>query len=135
MDTTPIMTNWPGMLQSLTRHRVLRICRALWHHLASVSVRIPFARSIRFTNSQNRRNSTMLLDLVRSIALLHQYQRERVDIGGMIEILAEKQDFEMAREIYLQLNGVRGAQMTKLTSTEQMLVDAIRASGKTEFTV
>ena len=115
--------------------REMRICRALWNHLASVSVRIPFARSIRFTNSQNRRNSTMLLDLVRSIALMYQYQRERVDIGGMIEILAEKQDFDMAREIYLQLNGACGAQMTKMTSTEQMLVDAIRASGKTEFTV
>ena len=115
--------------------REMRICRALWNHLASVSVRIPFARNIRFTNSQNRRNSTMLLDLVRSIALLHQYQRERVDIGGMIEILAERQDFDMAREIYLLLNGACGAQMTKMTSTEQMLVDAIRASGKTEFTV
>ncbi|MCA1917192.1 hypothetical protein [Methanospirillum hungatei] len=115
--------------------REMRICRALWNHLASVSVRIPFARSIRFTNSQNRRNSTMLLDLVRSIAFMYQFQRKRVDIGGMIEILAEKQDFEMAREIYLLLNGACGAQMTKMTSTEQMLVDAIRASGKTEFTV
>jgi hypothetical protein len=77
----------------------------------------------------------MLLDLVRSIAFMYQFQRKRVDIGGMIEILAEKQDFEMAREIYLLLNGACGAQMTKMTSTEQMLVDAIRASGKTEFTV
>jgi energy-coupling factor transporter ATP-binding protein EcfA2 len=59
----------------VTISREMRICRALWDHLASVSVRIPFARRIRFTNSKNRRNSSMLLDLVRSIALLFQYQR------------------------------------------------------------
>lgn len=119
----------------VTISREMRICRALWDHLASVSVRIPFARRIRFTNSKNRRNSSMLLDLVRSIALLFQYQRERVEIGTMIEVQAEIQDFEKAREIYLLLNGDCGGQMTKMTRTEQLLVNAIRSTGKTEFTV
>ncbi|MGV8109104.1 hypothetical protein [Methanospirillum sp.] len=50
---------------------------------------ITFATSIRFRNSMNRWNSTKLQDLLRSIASMHQYLRER---SGMIEILAEKQD-------------------------------------------
>ncbi len=115
--------------------REMKICRALWNHLPSVSVRIPFAKRIRFTNSKNRRNSTMLLDLVRSGALMYQFQRKRVEIGGIIEIEAEIEDFKRAQEIYHLLNGTCGAQMTKMTRTEQMLIDAIRASGKTEFTV
>ena len=65
-----------------------KVCREIWNQLKPVLVRIPFATRIRFTNSKNRRNSTMLLDLIRSSALMNQYQRERVDIGGMIEILA-----------------------------------------------
>ena len=112
-----------------------KVCREIWNQLKPVLVRIPFATRIRFTNSKNRRNSTMLLDLIRSSALMNQYQRERVDIGGMVEILADKKDFEMAQEIYHQLNGICGAQATKLTRSEQMLVDAIRATGRTEFTV
>ncbi|MGV8110913.1 hypothetical protein [Methanospirillum sp.] len=81
----------------VTISREMRICRALWDHLASVSVRIPYARRIRFTNSKNRRNSSMLLDLVRSIVLLFQYQRERIEIGTMIEVQAEIQDFEKSQ--------------------------------------
>ena len=65
-----------------------KVCREIWNRLKPVLVRIPFATRIRFTTSKNRRNSTMLLDLIRSSALMNQYQRERVDIGGMIEILA-----------------------------------------------
>jgi|GEM_PF-129916 len=118
-----------------TLSREVRVCRALWNQLASVSVRIPYATQIRFTNSKNRRNSSMLLDLVRSAALLHQYQRERVETGGIIEILATVEDFEAARKIYLQLNGDCGGQLTKLTSTEQSLVSAVRTSGMAEFTV
>jgi hypothetical protein len=40
----------------------------------------------------------MLLYLLWSIASMHQYLRE---ISGMIEILTEKQDLEMAPEIYI----------------------------------
>ncbi|MDX8548979.1 hypothetical protein KHC33_15300 [Methanospirillum sp. J.3.6.1-F.2.7.3] len=122
-----------SVVPDLTRE--MRICRAIWNKIDSVSVVIPYAERIRFTNSKNRRNSSMLLDLIRSIAVMNQYQRERREIHGIVEIVARKEDFEQAKEIYLKLNGESGGQLTKLTSIENMLVQAIRTSGKATITV
>ncbi|PWR73154.1 hypothetical protein ACKUB1_11690 [Methanospirillum stamsii] len=113
----------------------ISVCQEIWNNIREVSVIIPYAENIRFSSSKNRRNPTMLLDLIRSVAAFRQYQRRYEDGNGFIEISATKEDFKKAVDIYHLLNGVSGAQMTKLTRSESVLIDAIRNSGKTVFTV
>lgn len=112
-----------------------RICQSIWQQLPPVFVVIPFAKRIRFSSSANRRNPGMLLDLVKSVAALHQYQRERITVRGVEVIYANTDDFKQACMIYQALNGESGGQMSKLTRSESDLIAAIRKSGKYEFTM
>jgi len=90
---------------------------------------------IRFTSSANRRNPGMLLDLIKSNAALFQFQRKRVNKDGIDVVIASKEDFIFASQIYQALNSVSGGQSTKLTKSESMLIEAIRSVGKTEYTM
>lgn len=77
----------------------------------------------------------MLLDLIKSIATLHQYQREHDSAGGREVIFATTEDFRIACTIYQALNGESGGQSTKLTRHEAMLIADIRRAGRYEFTM
>ena len=77
----------------------------------------------------------MLLDLIRSITALLQFQREAVDSDGGRVVVATEEDFALAREIYEALSNESGGQMTKLTRAEAALVDAIRSTGRSLFTI
>ncbi|MDX8551224.1 hypothetical protein KHC33_12740 [Methanospirillum sp. J.3.6.1-F.2.7.3] len=118
---------------AITTDEVL-ICQQIWELLSPVYVVIPYARNIRFSSSTNRRNPGMLLDLIKSIACLHQFQRERVETDGFTVIYANIDDFEYASRMYAALNGESGGQITKLTRSESALIKVFR-SGKQEWTV
>lgn len=113
----------------------IAVCQEIWRSLDAVWVVVPFAERIRFSSSMNRRNPDMLLDLVRAHAVLMQHQRERVEGGDMIQILATEEDFEQASRLYLELNGKSGGQQSKLTKKESELVDVIRTHGQGEITI
>ena len=117
-----------------TRKEVL-VCHQIWNQVKPVYVVIPYAKQIRFTSSTNRRNPGMLLDIIKSYAALHQYQRECVQQGGCDVVIADKEDFMAASQIYQALNGESGGQSTKLTKSESMVIEAIRTSGQREFTM
>ncbi|WP_292395780.1 hypothetical protein [Methanoculleus sp. UBA303] len=53
-----------------------------------ISVRIPFARRIGFSNTANCRNPAMLFDLIKCHAALRFLQREREEMGGEVRIEA-----------------------------------------------
>lgn len=118
---------------SISRDEVL-ICHQIWDLLSPVYVVIPYARKIRFSSSTNRRNPGMLLDLIKSIACLHQFQRERMERDGFTVIYANMDDFEYACRMYTALNGECGSQITKLTRSESALIKVLR-SGRQEWTV
>ncbi|PWR75449.1 hypothetical protein ACKUB1_09085 [Methanospirillum stamsii] len=118
----------------ITRREVL-VCQQIWEHMTPVHVVIPYAKQIRFSSSANRRNPGMLLDLIKSIAALFQFQREKTVISGRDVVFASIDDFHYASQIYLALNSDSGGQMTKLTRNESGLVDAIRDSGKDELSI
>jgi len=111
------------------------VCHHIWNQLTPVYVVIPFAKRIRFSSSANRRNPGMLLDLIKSVATLHQHQRERSRVRGRDVIYATVDDFRKACQIYQALNGECGSQASKLTRKEADLAIKMQTSGRTEFTM
>ena len=111
------------------------VCHEIWNHLVPVHVVIPYSKQIRFSSSSNRRNPGMLLDLIKSIACIHQFQRERKLENGTEVIFANSSDFRYASEIYHALNGESGSQISKLTRSESELIQAIQRSGRYEFSM
>jgi len=122
-------TDSPG-----TREEVL-VCQQIWNQMTPVYVVIPYGTRIRFSSSANRRNPGMLLDLIKSIAALHQFQRDRVRVKDMEVIYANTEDFTYACQMYQALNGESGGQMSKLTRSESELLTAIRDSGRFEMSI
>ena len=119
------------------RHEVL-VCQALWDILRSQRwyVVIPFARRIRFSHAENRRNPEMLLDLIKAHALLRWIQREQAAADdGSPCIIATRDDFQDSVRLYDQLNGTAGGQETKLTKVEAAILEAISRAQWPEFTV
>ncbi|MFH0968265.1 MAG: hypothetical protein V1862_11340, partial [Methanobacteriota archaeon] len=111
------------------------ICQEIWNRIDPVFVIIPFAARIRFHSAANRRNPDMLLDLIRSHAVLMQAQREEQVRNGIRCIIATEDDFHEASRLYTSLNGECGGQMTKLTRREAELIDRIHALSRPEITV
>ncbi len=109
-------------------------CRTLWEVLKEqvVHVRIPFATRINFSATQNRRNPGMLFDLIKCHALIFQYQRKRDGNGNLI---ANRDDFTYARELFLAITSVAGGQETKQTRNEAAALDTIAAMGVEFFTI
>jgi len=111
------------------------VCHHIWNQLTPVHVVIPFAKRIRFSSSANRRNPGMLLDLIKSVATLHQHQRERSRTKGRDVIYATVDDFRKACRIYQALNGECGSQASKLTRKEAELATKMQETGRAEFTM
>jgi flagellar basal body P-ring protein FlgI len=77
----------------------------------------------------------MLLDLIKSHAALHQYQRQKVQRSNVDVVIATEEDFDCANQIYQALNSVSGGQSTKLTKSESLLIESIRKAGRGEYTM
>ena len=81
--------------------------RAIWEAVGEeiLTVRIPFARRIEFSTTQNRRNPGMLFDLIKCHARLFYLQRDRDDDGAVV---AREEDFWAAAKLYAALSGAAG---------------------------
>src|SRR5271157_2731128 len=95
----------------------IRICRTIFQLIKDglYIVNAPFATEDRVTwnNKNNRRNFDVFVDLVKSVALLWRYQRNKHQgLDGQITIEITEEDYHRASRIY----GAFGqAQATKLT--------------------
>lgn len=116
------------------RERIL-ICREIWNLLKPVYVVIPYAERIRFSDTRNRRNVDMLLDLIHARAAMMQYQRSTVEQVGFSCIAATEDDFRYAADLYSILTGETGGQLTKMTRKEAEIVSYIVQLNQDEFTV
>jgi len=116
------------------RERVL-ICREIWHLLKSVYVVIPYAERIRFSDTRNRRNVDMFLDLIHARAAMMQYQRSTIEQAGYLCVAATVDDFQYAAELNSILTGETGGQLTKMTRKEAEMVSHIVHLNQSEFTV
>lgn len=108
------------------------VCREIWEQLQPVFVVIPFASRIRFQSSANRRNPDMLLDLIRTNAILNQCQRECGDENGVKWVKATREDFDQAARLFSDLNTGHGGQENKLTRREMELIEIMQGLGNTE---
>nr|WP_303714758.1 hypothetical protein [Methanoculleus marisnigri] len=110
------------------------ICRAIWEAVKAevLPVRIPFARRIQSSTTQNRRNPGMLFDLIKCRARLFSLQRDRDDDGAVI---ARPEDFVAAAKLYSALSGTAGGQETKLTKNEAAALATVAQMGVEVFTV
>ena len=118
----------------IVRHEVL-VCQQIWRSLSDKWVIIPFAKQIRFSSSENRRNTGMLLDIIRAHAVLMQHQREYEEYNGISCIIATVEDFKVASKLFQALNGESGGQMSKLTRSESDLVSFLHDSYKNEIKI
>jgi hypothetical protein len=109
-------------------------CRAIWEAVKAevLPVRIPFARRIGFSTTQNRRNPGMLFDLIKCRARLFSLQRDRGEDGAVI---AREEDFTAAAKLYAALNGEAGGQETKLTKNEAAALATVAGMGVEVFTI
>ncbi len=110
------------------------VCRALWEILKGQQfhIHIPFSPRIHFSNAANRRNPAMLFDLIKCHALLHFRRRERDDHGSLI---ATRQDFAYARQLFIAINGEVGGQETKQTRNEAAALATVAKMGIAVFTI
>ena len=102
----------------------LRVCREIWWILKDqqlVYVQVPFARRIRMASVRNRRNPDVLLDLVRSHALIHLFQRERRTLkDGRLTVIATEADFAAAASLFVDLHTTGGSLTAKFDRNEQL---------------
>ncbi|KQC03542.1 MAG: hypothetical protein APR53_04945 [Methanoculleus sp. SDB] len=112
----------------------ISVCRAIWEVIKEqiLHVRIPFSPRICFLAANNRRNPAMLFDLIKCHALLHAFQRERDEDGSLI---ADREDFEYARRLFIAISNDAGGQETKQTRNEAAALATIAKMGLEIFTV
>ena len=104
----------------------LAVCRELWRAARSgglVYVEVPFATRIRMASVSNRRNTLVLLDLVRSHALLHLRQRstERLEDGTLV-VTATRADFDYAAGLFSALHAGGGSLGSKFDRNEDLVL-------------
>jgi len=99
------------------------------HHAAqrlleSVRVVIPYAERIRFPadSVRTRRDHARFLNLIEAVAFLHQFQRERREVGGVEYIEATLDDYNLARRL---AGEVLAANLDELPRSARLLLSSI----------
>lgn len=104
----------------------LQVCREIWRQIriqGLVYVYVPFAQQIRMQSVRNRRNTDMLLDLIKAHALCSFMQRKQWTLqNGTGCVEATIADFNYAAKLYAQLNTTAGALTTKFSRDENLVL-------------
>ena len=96
-----------GLLAKVERERLLTLHRNAQRLLQPLHVVNPFAAQLSFRDDQtrSRRDHVKYLTLIRSIALLHQFQRDIKTHGSIRYIEVIPSDIELANELALEVLG------------------------------
>ena len=97
------------------------ICRAMSEliHKADFKVVVPYGRDIKWSDSKNRRNSSIFLDLLFAQTMWHFMQRGRDEHGNLVATVA---DFDEAEKLYSKR---AEAMMDKLNGLQRQIVKLI----------
>ncbi len=123
-----------GLLRRRDRDDLLRLHRNAQRLLKPVSVANPYARGLTFLDGQTRtrRDHTKYLTLIRSIALLHQYQRPRKTAerdGKPLEYIeVTLDDIAVANRLTAEVLGRSLDDLPPQTRRLLLLVDAMVAA-------
>jgi hypothetical protein len=122
-----------GLLRKRDRDELLRLHRNAQRLLKPVAVVNPYAPGLTFLDSQTRtrRDHTKYLTLIRTIALLHQWQRPRQTVqhnGKTIEYIeVALDDIAVANRLTAE---VLGRSLDELPPQTRRLLDAIKGTVK-----
>jgi DNA primase catalytic core len=96
-----------GLLAKTERERLLRLHRNAQRLLQPLSVVNPYAAQLSFRDDQtrSRRDHVKYLTLIRSIALLHQFQRDIKTHGSLRYIEVIPEDIALANELAQEVLG------------------------------
>ncbi len=116
----------------------LAVCRELWRAVRSagpVYVEVPFATRIGMASVSNRRNTLVLVDLVRRHALLHLRQRPCERLGdGTLVVTATRADFDYAAGLFSALHAGGGSLGSKFDRNEDLVLTLAAQRGVERFT-
>jgi DNA primase catalytic core len=96
-----------GLLARTERERLLKLHRNAQRLLKPLPVVNPYAHQLRFRDDQtrSRRDHVKYLTLIRSIALLHQFQRDLKTCGNLRYLEVQPSDIELANELAQEVLG------------------------------
>jgi DNA primase catalytic core len=130
-----------GLLQRAERSRVMALHQNAQRLLRPLLVANPYARELRFidTQTRTRRDFPKYLTLIRTIALLHQYQRElrTVEHGGRVVEYIEvtREDIALANRLCGEVLGRTLDELPPGTRRLLGLVDELVTAGCEEHGV
>jgi len=115
-----------GLKRKVERERILTIHRNAQRLLKPLHVVNPFAKQLTFLSdrTRTRRDHVKYLTLIRTIALLHQYQRPLKEHDGLQYIEVEASDIEAANKI---AHEVLGRSLDELSPQTRRLLILLRA--------
>ena len=120
-----------GMLAKARRDALLRLHRNAQRLLQPLAVVNPYADQLRFRDDQtrSRRDHVKYLTLIRSIALLHQHQRDLKTHGALRYLEVTAEDIRLANELAQE---VLGRTVDELLPQTRKLVTLLHAWVKAE---
>lgn len=115
-----------GLKRKVERERILTIHRNAQRLLKPLHVVNPFARKLTFLSdrTRTRRDHVKYLTLIRSIALLHQYQRPLVERDGLSHIEVTLDDIAAANAL---AHEVLGRSLDELPPQTRRLLEQLQA--------
>lgn len=92
-------------VQHAQREGIIQRHHAAQTMLVHTEILIPFAGNIQFPfqHELSRREFKKFLDVIKASAFLHQYERQRIEQAGLTYILAQPDDFEIAKDLTMEL--------------------------------
>lgn len=114
-------------------------CRAIWYILKqdTINITIPYAADIMLADYTNRRNGKLIFEFIYSYALMRCKQPDAITYtkDGAKNINANYEDFRRTQNFFSKINGECGSQITKLSRSEQAILDGLCKIDKPTFTV
>ena len=107
----------------------VQVCREIFRSIKEmfISVVVPFADRIEWRGSDNRRNLSMFLDMVKVYTIFHHKQRESKELpDGGYALCATEADFAGAVKLY---EPRAKAQANKLNDREMRIIDFLASYG------
>lgn len=119
-----------GLVAKMERDRLLKLHRNAQRLLRPIAVVNPYADQLSFRDDQtrSRRDHVKYLTLIRSIALLHQYQRDLKTHGALRYIEVIPEDIALANEL---AQDVLGRTLDELLPQTRKLLTLLQAWVKT----
>jgi hypothetical protein len=111
--------------------QTVKTCREIDRILKSkplIHVQIPFAKNLKWNNSENRRNLSMFLDTIKAFTAWNQCQRDKTEDG---KVIATLEDYKAALQLWKY---AAREQVSKLSKDELLFLQLLKEHGESSYT-